>query len=58
MRKIDPERLRELREQGESARRNMDEVIERVEARRRARRQARERRRAFVRRLNPFRRAA
>jgi hypothetical protein len=55
MAKLDPERKRRLREEGEAARRNFDEIPERLEARRRARREERERRRG-LRRLLPFRR--
>ncbi len=39
MAKIDPERRRQLREEGEAARRNMQEIIDRVDARMRARRE-------------------
>jgi hypothetical protein len=55
MAKIDPERRRRINEEGEAARRNMQEIIERVDARMRARREERERRRG-LRRLLPFRR--
>jgi hypothetical protein len=55
MAKTDPERLRRINEEGEAARRNMQEILDRVEARMRERREERERRRG-LRRLLPFRR--
>ena len=51
MKRNDPERWREIQEQGAAARRNMSEIIARVEARRQARREAEERRRERLRRL-------
>lgn len=62
MAKRDPEEWRRLKEQGEAARREMQEIIDRTRARRDERRRAeeerRERRRRLARRLLPFRRAA
>ena len=51
MKRNDPERWREIQEQGAVARRHMSELIARGEARRQARREAEERRRARLRRL-------
>jgi hypothetical protein len=51
MRKLDPEWHRRVEEQGRAARREMDEIIERSEARRRAREEERERRRRLWQRI-------
>jgi hypothetical protein len=50
----DRESLRDLLERGERARRNMQEIIDRIDARRLAEAQRRERRRQLLRRLMPF----
>jgi hypothetical protein len=49
MPKRDPEEIRRLREQGEAARRQMQEIIDRVEARMQERQARKER--SFLRRL-------
>jgi hypothetical protein len=50
----DREELRLLLEQGAAARRNMQEIIDRIDARRAAEAERRERRRRALRRLLPF----
>ena len=50
----DRDRHRQLMEQGEAARRNMQEIIDRIDARRRDEAERRERRRRALRRLLPF----
>jgi DNA-binding MarR family transcriptional regulator len=50
----DRESLRQLLERGQAARRNMQEILDRVDARRAAEAERRERRRRALRKLLPF----
>jgi len=54
----DRERLRRLIEESEAARANMQAILDRIAARRRAEQERREVRRGLIRRFLPFRRAA
>jgi hypothetical protein len=54
----DRDRLRRLIEDSEAARENMQTILDRIVARRRADQERREIRRRLIRRLLPFRRAA